>query len=194
MTSISSLFGFLLVALALLWRRYHGVEGAAKGASPRLPAAHLMWIVTSGIGAQTHGMLADELYQVNEAPLSYLGEAETCAAGMGLLIGVCCRAFFPGAAQIRLGCITTQDLLCCRAQRMVPGQGPLGWAGGVWGVCGACNGVTAHLWRADAPARYGRCLSSASLHDMAFSGARCACALPYWTVMPNVLPQYQAGQ
>jgi amino acid transporter len=52
MTSISSLFGFLLVALALLWRRYHGAEGAAKGASPRLPAGHLIWLVASGIGAR----------------------------------------------------------------------------------------------------------------------------------------------
>ena len=49
-SSISSLFGFLVVALALIWRRYHGAEGAAKGADPRLPAAHLIWLLGSSAG------------------------------------------------------------------------------------------------------------------------------------------------
>ena len=48
--SISSLFGFLVVALALIWRRYYGAEGAVKGADPRLPAAHLVWLLGSSAG------------------------------------------------------------------------------------------------------------------------------------------------
>ena len=49
-TSISSLFGFFIVALALLWRRHYGVAGRAKGANPWLPAILLVWLVGSGIG------------------------------------------------------------------------------------------------------------------------------------------------
>ena len=50
MTSISSLFGFFVVALALLWRRYYGVAGRAKRANPWLPALLLAWLAASGVG------------------------------------------------------------------------------------------------------------------------------------------------
>jgi amino acid transporter len=51
MTSISSLFSFFLVALALLWRRYYCLGGREAGSSPWPPALHLLWLLGSGIGA-----------------------------------------------------------------------------------------------------------------------------------------------
>jgi len=57
MTSISTLFGFLVVALALLWRRYYGMEGRQKGVNPLVPALHLLWLLASAIG-RTHSMSA----------------------------------------------------------------------------------------------------------------------------------------
>ncbi|CAK0786283.1 hypothetical protein CVIRNUC_009496 [Coccomyxa viridis] len=58
-TSISTLFSFFLVATSLLWRRYYGQGGAEMGASPWLPAAHIVWLLISSIGLslwyQQHG-------------------------------------------------------------------------------------------------------------------------------------------
>lgn len=53
-TSISSLFGFFVVALALLWRRHYGVGGRALGASPWRPALLLAWLVASAAGEISH--------------------------------------------------------------------------------------------------------------------------------------------
>lgn len=48
MASISTLFGFLVVALALLWRRLHGFKGAkAESGSLWPPALHLLWLFSS---------------------------------------------------------------------------------------------------------------------------------------------------
>ncbi|EIE24778.1 amino acid transporter [Coccomyxa subellipsoidea C-169] len=59
MTSISSLFGFFVVALALLWRRYYGVAGRAKGANPWLPGLLLAWLAVSGIGLSVYYQSSD---------------------------------------------------------------------------------------------------------------------------------------
>jgi hypothetical protein len=53
-TSISSLFGFFVVALALLWRRHYGVGGRALGATPWRPALLLAWLVASAAGDICH--------------------------------------------------------------------------------------------------------------------------------------------
>lgn len=60
MTSISSLFGFFVVALALLWRRYYGVAGRAKGANPYLPALLLAWLAASGLGQSPFPVIAPQ--------------------------------------------------------------------------------------------------------------------------------------